>query len=243
MSKQPFRDYDSPNRRQYGGEHYIVPPTRDPLEAIRRIDRPRGVLRFEYQQRGLRIGAAVLRGLQQPEDIEFSRPVLAASLQKAGDYTSNMGRIDVQRSRWKLPDFTEASPLAGLALEAMLQQTADQLDEAATASAKLIYDIARYGTQIKRTGMQLGGRIGHASLMLASAHLAGIAPHLSDYDIQWQARIEGLKTAERVGALAETIGTIPSIAQLSDPDSPLSVYWRREAPNGAYDALETALAA
>jgi hypothetical protein len=243
MSKQPFRDYDSPNRRQYGGEHYIVPPTRDPVEAIRRIDRPRGVLRFEYQQRGLRIGATVLRGLHEPEDVEFARPVLAASLQKAGDYTSNMGRIDVQRSRWKLPDLTEASPLAGLPLHVMLRETAAQLEEAAMASDKLINGLSRHDTRIKRTGLQVGGRIGHASLTLSAAHLAGIGYLLSDFDIQWQARIEGLKTAEKVGALAETIGTIPSIAQLADPDSPLSVYWRREAPNGAYEALEMAVAA
>ncbi len=242
MSKQPFRDYDSPNRPQFGGEHYIVPPTRDPIEWLRRTDRPRGVLRFEFQQRGLMIGAAVLRAVREPEDIAFVRPILAASLQQAGNYTSNMGRIDVQRSRWKLPDLTEASPLAGLPLESMLQETADQLDEAALASSGLIYDIARHGTHIKRTGLQLGGRIGHASLTLASAHLARIAPHLSDFDIQWQARLEGLKTAEQVGGLAETIGTIPSIAQLADQDSPLSVYWRREAPNGAYNALEMALA-
>jgi hypothetical protein len=40
--------------------------------------------------------------------------------------------------------------------------------------------------------------------------------------------------------MSERIGTHPSLAQLSDPDSDLSVFWRRQAPNGAYEALEWA---
>lgn len=40
---------------------------------------------------------------------------------------------------------------------------------------------------------------------------------------------------------AAEIGVNPSLAQLGDVDSPLSVYWRRHAPNGAFDAYMEAL--
>jgi hypothetical protein len=38
----------------------------------------------------------------------------------------------------------------------------------------------------------------------------------------------------------KTVGSNPTLAQLSDKDSPLSVYWRRNANDLAYDALEQA---
>ena len=41
--------------------------------------------------------------------------------------------------------------------------------------------------------------------------------------------------------LYKQVGSNPTLAQLSDNDSPLSVYWRRNAPDTAYEALEQAI--
>ena len=59
-------------------------------------------------------------------------------------------------------------------------------------------------------------------------------------DLQHQMREASLDLLGRSRMAAIAIGAHPSLAQLADQDSPLSVHWRRNATSQAYDALDEA---
>jgi hypothetical protein len=93
----------------------------------------------------------------------------------------------------------------------------------------------------------LARTVGHASLTLSCVSLGDLigyeSSYLTDFDLQDLARQRGLRVLEQSRIMQQVLGTPPSMAQLADPDSDVSVHWRRNAPNGALAAYELAVEA
>jgi hypothetical protein len=64
---------------------------------------------------------------------------------------------------------------------------------------------------------------------------------LSPADVSHQIRAEVLGSIDDARSLTDEIGVHVSVAQLAHQDSELSVFWRRNAPSGAFEALEAAV--
>jgi hypothetical protein len=81
--------------------------------------------------------------------------------------------------------------------------------------------------------------VGNSSLKLACVEMADLyhdASHYSPAEVQLAVRDQALGVLQDSRQLADQMGRHPSLAQLGEADSHLAVYWRRSAPNQAYDA-------
>jgi hypothetical protein len=65
-------------------------------------------------------------------------------------------------------------------------------------------------------------------------------PGGTDFEVQDWVRESGIRTVATTHELAEALTVAPSIAQLADRNSPLTMHWNNAATNGAYDALQQA---
>lgn len=243
MAERVFKDFDLPKEHLTGIKHYIPPRARKAEEVERRRGRAPGVLLAEQQHRGLRMSAVMLRNIHEPEDIYFTRRLLEASLFNSGWYSAACGSLDVQRRRLKLPLLTEASNHSGVDLWTMLRRSADMVEAVAVSAGKLVTLLEYQAPRVQRTEVQVGRQIGNSSLLLAAANLARIAPAVEDATIQRWVRHQGLAIVQDSRRLVDEVGSYPSVAQLAEPDSDLGVFWRREAPDGALEAYEMAMAA
>ena len=94
----------------------------------------------------------------------------------------------------------------------------------------------------KKTKMRVGMNLGNTALIMSSiTNAEAINEAASPALRQYITRQTALETLEESRTLFERVGSNPTLAQLTDADSPLSVFWRRTAPNAAYDALEYAV--
>ena len=66
---------------------------------------------------------------------------------------------------------------------------------------------------------------------------------LNDWDMQETVRNIAMQTLTEARMMAGQMQVHPSVAQLADPYSPLSVHWYRNAPGSAQTAITEALAA
>ncbi|MNL62941.1 hypothetical protein D3C87_1870170 [compost metagenome] len=78
-------------------------------------------------------------------------------------------------------------------------------------------------------------------MQLACIEVGTVADSYSPFDVQNLAREQSLQTLEQARVFGDHVGSHPSMAQLADPNSDLAVYWRRNAPNGAFEAYEEAI--
>lgn len=241
MNKQIYKDFDLPTKRLTGLAHYVPPRARRSEEIERRQQLPPGVLLIEQQRRGLAVAAAILKIVEQPEDVAFSTKIIAASSLNSSWYGFARGS-DVMRRRLKLPVLGgREQPWKPIEPIGLVRVAADSLEDGTLMSNRLITAIARERPTIETYQMTLGRRIGNAGLALASANLGNIDLETPSVEVQALVRRQCLSTLAASEALGSKIGAPPSLAQLAEPDSPLSVYWRLNAPNGAYEALEMAV--
>ena len=87
----------------------------------------------------------------------------------------------------------------------------------------------------------LGRSMTHAALEAACIPIADTISSRSAFAVQAAVRAHCLDTLDNARTMALDLGTAPTFAQLSDPDSDLSVRIRREAPTDVYYAFEEAL--
>ena len=241
-----YKDFDLPKTHLGPEGHFAPPKARDQEEIERRQAQPRGVLVLEAQHDGIEMACDILPALRQSEDITFAADVLAASGLNTAWYLFGKD-APVQRRRLKLEILATDDPEQRPTTFMLLNNAVDDLKEALVVSNTLIKGSREQLPDTEQKQKVLGRIIGHASLTLSCASLGDQIGYemqdISNHDIQDLARRRGLHALGASKEIGKTIGTAPSLAQLADPDSDLSVYWRRNAPDGALAAYEQAAAA
>lgn len=245
--QRPPKDFDLPTKHLGLDGHFVPPKARDEEEIARRRDLAPGTLVAEFQQRGLAVASTILKFIERPEDIHFSSRVLAASGINTAWYAFARGAEgEVMRRRLKLPYLAAHKPELRRASSDILEDASWLFHEASTATHELINTSEQYFPRRFDTARRKVGRItGRASLTLACVSLGDeLIAHpegLASVDTQILVRQQCLRALQDARTLGDEIGLAPSVAQLADLDSHLSVFWRRNAPNGALQAYETAV--
>ena len=87
-----------------------------------------------------------------------------------------------------------------------------------------------------------GRYIGNAALSTLVYDMAEHVSHLHPVDAQLAVREQSLAHLRNVREYSQSIGALPSVAQLVEPDSPVAVDTRRHAPSAVRRAYEDVLA-
>lgn len=239
-----YKDFDLPTKHLVSEEHFVPPKARDEEEIERRRALPTGTLLAEHQEVGLAMASTILKRVSRPEDVRFSSRILSASGLNTAWYSFARGaENEVMRRRLKLPYLAAYAPEFRQTSDEILYDAAYYFTEAKNSAVNLRDALElRHGRKIDQYRRSLGRNVGKASLTLACVSLGSeITSYLPSADIQLLVRKQSLGALNDARCLDGTIGLPPSIAQLADPDSHLSVYWRRESPNGAKQAYEAAV--
>jgi hypothetical protein len=237
--KKPFKHFDMPTQHLAGYDtHFIPPKARSAAETERRRSRPAGALVAEHQLHGIQIAATVLARVSEQPDIDFVSQLIGVSGLNTASYVFPKG--DVMRRRILLPNMIGEDGVEPPRTADHLEAARHGLREATVAAEGLLIVAGEKSKATMRLRMELGRQIGETSLGLICADMADIVPFDNELAIQSMARQQSLLALEASRTMGAEIGTPPSLAQLADPDSHLSVYFRREAPNGAYQAFEEA---
>jgi hypothetical protein len=238
MNKLPYTNFDLP-RQHLNAPDYIPARTRDNDEAERRRLLPTGTLVLEQQRRGLAVIAGVLARLDQPDDIAFASHIFAASTLNSSWYSYGK-HASVMRRRLELPTFATES-----GWRENRQDFVAKIGSSIVRAQQLAGDMIATHATSRRTARQtelFGRYVGTVSLEIAGLPIVDMPQTMDPFDVQSAVRDVSLDVLETARTLGHQIGHNPSLAQLADIDSDVLVYWRREAPNGAYDALESTLA-
>lgn len=245
-NKRPFRDFDLPKNHLKNVPHYEPRPPRDSSEIDRLAELPRGTYDAELQHRGIAIATAILSQLDEGgQGLRFATRWLAASGLNTSWYNFKECSSDVMRWRLKLPILATEDPEQRPSALMLHRQIIGSMRESVMHAAGVVTEIAQ-PPLLETRRRQLGRNLGHGALIMSCFAVGDFigyeSGNLGDYDLQSLARQRGLASLEDGRNLASTIGVAPSKAQLADPDSPLSVFWRREAPQDAFEAYEFAVA-
>jgi endonuclease V-like protein UPF0215 family len=235
---KPYRNFDLP-KQHLDDRHYVPERARTSTEIDRRRTLPSGTILAEHQRDGLHVASQIMQTVEQPEDIAFARGVIAMSGLNAGWY-NYAADSPVMRRRLNLPTLADEETDWRETKSGLLTKAQRGLVEAATIAEALASAKADRRSTLRHQ-QQLGRRLGNVSLQLACIEISSVADSYSPFDVQNFAREQSLQTLEQAREFGDQIGSHPSVAQLADPNSPLAVYWRRTAPNGAFEAYEEAI--
>ncbi len=235
--KTPYKNFDLPKQHLIG-EHYVPTRARHSDEIERRHTLPRGTIMLEHQRDGLAIASHVFGAVEDEKDLQFVTDTLAASGLNAAWYSSAQ-HADVMRRRLELPDLANDKLDWRETREGLLVKVREGLANAVQL-ANVLAQATPEHRSFKRYAFNFGRQMGNVSLKLVCVQLGNVSHGMNAFDIQALAREQSLAALDEARTIAGTVGVNPSIAQLADPDSPLAVYWRRKAPNGAYEAFEQA---
>ncbi len=216
---------------------------RDAAEIERRRALPAGSLLADFQYRGIKMANAILEHVKEPEDIQFSARLLAVGGLNSAWYSFAQD-AEVMRRRLKLPLLIHPNPLLRPNSNDLMHATQQGFQESALNAKKLSIAIEHETNRVGLRKTQMGRVLGNSSLKLACVQLGdqvvADSSHLTDHDVQVLVRQRNLHMLNDARVVANEIGSHPSMAQLADPDSDLSVHWRRYAPDGALEAYEQA---
>jgi hypothetical protein len=254
-TQRPPRDFDLPTKhlelRPSGlyfarKGHYVPPKSRDSTEIDRLHSLPRGTKLAELQLKGVQVMRSIFENLEiGDESLGFATKLLSASGLNTAWYGFAQNS-SVMRRRLKLPKFDHEDPEqrpSGLMIRG---EIVGSLGTAAIYG-QLVIDSLKIPRKNEQARTDLGRKIGNISLAASCLSVGDFfgyeTEHMSPFAIQHQARLLGFKSLSDARTLGDAIGVAPSIAQLADPDSPLAVFWRSEAPKRAYNAYDNALSA
>lgn len=96
--------------------------------------------------------------------------------------------------------------------------------------------------QITVMKRRVGRHLGNAGLNTLTYDMPGKYSHLHPVDVQIVAKERSIALLSDVRDYGRSIGVLPSVAQLAEPDSPVAVDIRRHAPSAVRRAYEAALA-
>jgi hypothetical protein len=238
MNKEPYKNFDLPTAHLDHSHDYVPAKTRDKDELERRHELPAGTLLLEQQQRGLVIAGEILEHVQDERDLDFALHILSMSAMNSAWYSYGRG-ADVMRRRLELPTIATVDNDWRQTNDGLLLRVRHGLAEAAGLANTLIYKKTR-GLEMGRSTRTFGHTVGNIALEAACVPMI-INPYVDPFMAQIQARERSLQLVEDARVVGQQIGSHVSLAQLADSDSPLSVEWRRQAPDGAYEALERAV--
>jgi hypothetical protein len=236
---KPYNNFDLPTRH-LNNNHYVPERARASEEIERRHRLPHGTILAEHQRDGLAIASRIMQSVEQPEDLAFAGNVIAMSSLNAGWY-NYAANSSVMRRRLLLPTLASEESDWRETKTGLLTKAQQGLATSAVLAEVLVATKVE-NRSTARAQQQLGRQLGNTSLQLACIEVGTIAGSYSAFDVQDIARTESLQLLEQARVLGDQVGSHPSIAQLADQDSDLAVYWRRQAPNGAYQAYEAAIA-
>lgn len=237
MNKQPFTHFDLPRQHLSEQGHYIPARAREEAEIQRRRRVPTGTVLAEQQAKGFKVAAYVLKQTED-ESLIYSSNLISLAALNSGWYTFAQGASDVMRRRLYLPKMADHE-------SDWRQNTADLRKEATEnmkVLASLAGDLALRNEAMRpsrRASVQCGRLAGSTALQLAVLQYGSI-PGGNAFEVQKQVRDLALHTLDESRNYGAANESHISIAQLADRDSPLSVAWRRSAPDQAYQALEEA---
>jgi len=229
------------SERPQGIAPYIPRPARQGNEIKRRKSKRRGTLILEQQHQGMAIVAlGTLETDGNKEAAEWAAYGATACL-GSGPYMFNG---DVMHRYVSLP-MLAAEDIADRPSSDELRETAYlKLAEAAELAGKtVIAHEQRVSKKIfTRLAMRTGKTSVEAALMLACVPLGNITSdpgsYLSNQDVQLMVRQTCMSALQATESLAIELGTYPSVAQLSDPLSPLAVALQTEGSNEAVKIYE-----
>lgn len=240
MTKQPFSNFDLP--RQHLGEqgHYIPPKARSEAEIARRRALPAGTLVAEEQVKGLQIAHNILKQVEPGESMAFTTKMLGMAAINSSWYTFGKGAPDVMRRRLMLPKVADHETDWRMSAQELRQQAMTGLTEAHGMAAGVAAATAENKLTVRRA-RAFGRYIGNVSLRLAVLDDGKTTMGGDAFEVQKEVRDKALDLLEFSREFGANTQSHPSIAQLANPDSPLGVHWRNEAPNGAFTAYKQAI--
>jgi hypothetical protein len=252
LPPQGFTDFDLPVVHLQDGWHYVPPKSHDPAEIARRRDLNAGTLCYEQQEKGLIVAHTILNEVIEEEGLLFAADMLSMAGLNSAWYSYAQLRTDVMRRRLKLPTMRHARSRAS---GTFMADADDILVQASAHAKELVHLNENKPKKTEELQKKVGRVTGNGALRLAalSSIVHGEFPNpeldsnddvtLDDVAMQTHLRsivLSGLGAA-RTAYLA--MGAHPSLAQLADPYSPMSVYWHRHSPGSAQTAVVEALAA
>ncbi len=247
------RNFDLPAQHinETDGSSYIPPRARDDDEIARRRQLRPGSLIREFQASGAKVAQAIYDSpVAEPEDILYIRRRLAVPLFNSAWYTfADNGKTPdfFMRRVLKLPvlasDETDIENSWRASKEFLQGKVRDGLVHSATLASRLSIQYER-GLEKSRqkTETGLGRSMGNTALLLINLQNANSPLGMSEGEIQDLVMSYASDLLADARASHENTGYHASIAQLADPESPLSRDWRDNAPRsgGALHALEQA---
>jgi hypothetical protein len=235
---QPFRHFDMPVVHLDSSHHHQPLKAKRTDEIARRRAMNTGTLLAEKQERGILIAAEIARLTSRHEGDKFVAPLMAASVYNTAWYAYAQGAEGIMRRRIMLPQ--NDLRLSPITYFDFMNESAEELVLAGEA-AHAIVTARRYGNDLRDTPKVLGTWLGFTAIKLANVGSVELLEKTDDpIDRQIITRQNGLYIAELSRELYRDIGSHPSLAQLADQDSDLSVYWRRNGSSEAVEALAQA---
>ena len=238
-----FRHFDLPVDHLSREVHYVPPKARDAEEIERRQSLPSGVLLAKMQERGTAVAAKLIDFINDQEDeSDFAPNTIAAAGLNTAWYNHAQGAQDVMRRRlwlpvhYRVPD--EEDPISR---EELLYTGSEQLQEGRVLAGFLMESVKARNSAIWSFKKKYARKVGNASLVLASVQVVdNVRGSMDQYEQQWHARRGAMQALNASRNLYVATGANPTLAQLADKDSPLSVHIRREGSNLSVDGLESA---
>ena len=238
---QGFRDFDLPKEHLISEKHFIPAKTHDKGEELRRREMRPGTLIAEQQARGLVIARVILENIDDEDAMVFASNTLAVAGLNSAWYSYAQRAQDVMRRRLKLPIMLHDRARQPVTV---IEDATTLLSKAGAEADRLVLAMERNPRKIGDHQRNVGLRTGNMALRLATYEpllLGGFVGELDDETMQIQVRQIALKTLSSARTMHVAVGSHPSVAQLSDPYSDLSVYWHRKSPGQIQGAVRDAL--
>jgi len=236
--KKPFTHFDLP-KQHLVGKHYVPARARQSDEIERRHSLPSGTILLEQQRDGLAIIRRVMEQVEEEPDLTYIQNVLAACALNSSWYTyardaDEMRKRLVQAKLFD-PETGEPRPFAD-----MRAQAETQLDIAVDLASTVVDAHVENHLTVRQATMS-GRAMGTAALYVATLPLETASYSMNPYEASLDQRERGLATLARARVFVNEIGSNATAAQISDPNSDVSVFVRRTAPDNVFNAFEEAV--
>jgi hypothetical protein len=236
----PYSQYALATHRFGRGPNkdYLLPLARDEeMIAFRRSHQP-GTARTQYEARGIRIASRVLDLTKQHADLSFVAPIIAMSGLNTSSY--NLQAPNLMRRHFRLPTVAGIEDERRETSVDLITRAQEKLIVVSSLSETVLSGMVEGRGGIERKRTLLGRSVGEAALLIGVAGMGNFPLSMSAFEVQDRVRKQAMVLDDMSINFATEIGTLPSLMQLGDPDSDLSVYWRRKAPTAAFQAFDQA---
>lgn len=239
MTQQPYTHFDLPKQHLSEQSHYVPPAARNLAEVARRRQLPAGTLLKEQQLGGMVVARDVLATVNPGIDTAFASRMIGMAMLNTSWYIFGKDAPGVMRRRLLLPKASD-EPVMTRSAAATRAKILEGLDTGIELAEQVV-DQHKKRRVSHATARAFGRHIGNVSLLCAVLGDGQRTMTGPVFAVQEHARTEALELLDNSRQIFEITGDAhPSVAQLADTDSPLSVYWRRSAPDGAYTTLAAA---